>query len=226
MTNAAIIVGGGRGKRFQGDLPKQFIPVGGMSLLARTTEVFNRCPLIDIIVVVVPPDWVDHTASDLRAHGCDKVGHVTGGGDTRQLSCWHGLQMLKDDPPDIVVIHDAVRPLVSDEMVAVAVREGTAPMTFGVPAVDTMVVTSGSRIETVLPRDYIYHVQTPQSFPFTVLWDAHVAAQMRGITDAGDDATLVLHAGHSVRVVRGDSRNIKVTSHVDMELVRYFSVKG
>lgn len=226
MTNAAIIVGGGRGKRFRGDLPKQFVSVGGLSLLARTTEVFNRCPLIDMIVVVVPSDWVDQTVSDLRGHGCHKVGCVTKGGDTRQLSCWHGLQVLKNDPPDVVVVHDAVRPLVSDDMVAVAVREGAAPMTFGIPAVDTMVVTSGGEIETVLPRDHVYHVQTPQSFPFRVLWDAHMAAQKRGITDAGDDATLVLHEGYAVKVVKGDPGNIKVTSPMDMELVRVFSAKG
>ena len=226
MTNAAIIIGGGRGRRFQGNLPKQFIPMEGTPLLVRTTEAVHRCALIDTIVVVVPAEWIEQTICDLRAHGCHKVRYVTRGGDTRQLSCWQGLQLLKDDPPGVVVIHDAVRPLVSDDMVALAVTEGTAPMTFGVRATDTTVVASSGAIETVLPREQVYHVQTPQSFPFTVLWEAHVVAQKRGLIDSCDDATLVLQAGYPVKVVNGDPRNIKVTSPLDMELVRCFSVKG
>jgi len=222
MTNVAIIVGGGVGKRFKRKIPKQFISVGGRPIIVHTTTGFDRCPSIDAIVVVVPEAWVAQCTTDLEACSCQKVLDVIAGGETRQMSCWQALQYLRDSSPDTVVIHDAVRPLVTEKMIETAISEGSKGMTFGFPAVDTLVECEDRKIVEVLPRQGIYHVQTPQSFPFHVLWDAHCKALETGITDASDDAGLVLMAGYTVKVVKGDPLNIKVTNPADVELVEHF----
>jgi len=221
MKNTAIIVGGGLGKRFMGELPKQFLPLGERPIIVHTVEAFQRSPSIDAIVVVVPTGWGKRCTEDLKPYGLTKVQGIIAGGETRQLSCWQALQYVEANPPDIVVIHDAVRPLVSQEMIDAAVREGTEGMTFGLRPVETIVECRDGEITRVLPREELYQIQTPQAFPFQTLWDAHGQALEAGITDASDDAGLVLRAGHRVKVLVGDPRNIKVTGPVDLELAQH-----
>ena len=108
----------------------------------------------------------------------------------------------------------------TEEMIEKAVREGDEGMTFGLRAVDTIVERLDGEITTVLPREQIYHIQTPQSFTFQTLWDAHCKALEAGTRAASDDAGLVLKAGNRVKVIEGDPRNIKITGPVDFELVQ------
>ena len=93
-------------------------------------------------------------------------------------------------------------------------------MTFGLRAVDTIVESRDGEIFTILPREQMYQIQTPQSFTFQTLWDAHSKALEEGITEASDDAGLVLRMGKRVRVIEGDPRNIKVTDPIDLELAQ------
>jgi 2-C-methyl-D-erythritol 4-phosphate cytidylyltransferase len=153
MKNTAIIVGGGLGKRFQGEIPKQFLPLGTKPIIAHTTEVFQRSSSIDAIIVVVPAGWEGRCAEELKPYSLTKVQGIIAGGETRQLSCRQGLHVLKANPPAIVVMHDAVRPLVSQEMIDTAVKEGREGMTFGLPAVETMVEGHKGEIVRVLPRE-------------------------------------------------------------------------
>ncbi|MBW2040133.1 MAG: 2-C-methyl-D-erythritol 4-phosphate cytidylyltransferase [Deltaproteobacteria bacterium] len=218
MKNTAIILGAGAGKRFKREIPKQFLLLSGRPIIVHTVEAFQRSPSIDTILVVVPKGWVQRCTADLKPYAVHKVEGIITGAETRQLSCWQALQYLKDDSPQIVVVHDAVRPLVTEEMVKVAVQEGREGMTFGLRAVDTLVECLDGKIVRVLPREQIYQIQTPQSFPFRILWDAHLKALEAGIRGASDDAGLVLKAGYKVKIIAGDPRNAKITGPVDLEL--------
>jgi 2-C-methyl-D-erythritol 4-phosphate cytidylyltransferase len=184
-------------------------------------EAFQHSPSIDTIVVVMPAEWEQRCKEELKRYAFDKIKGVISGGETRQLSCWQALQYLKADPPNICVVHDAVRPLVSPEMIEVSVQEGTEGMTFGLRAVETIVECSDGEIVQVLPREELCQIQTPQAFPFPMLWDAHCQAMDAGIQDASDDAGLVLRAGHRIKVLEGDPRNIKITSTVDLAIAQH-----
>jgi len=221
MKHTAIIVGGGIGKRFRGEIPKQFLPLDKRPIIIHTVEAFQRSSSIDAIVVVVPAGWEQRCTEDLKPYGLTKVQGIIAGGETRQLSCHQALCFLKPDPPAIVVIHDAVRPLVSPELIATAVQQGREGMTFGLRAVDTIVEGRDGKIIKILPREELYQIQTPQAFPFPTLWDAHCRALEAGITDASDDAGLVLSSGKGVEVLPGDPRNIKITGPVDLALAQH-----
>jgi 2-C-methyl-D-erythritol 4-phosphate cytidylyltransferase len=226
MKKTAIILGGGAGKRFKGEIPKQFLPLVERPMIVHTVEAFQRSPSIDAIIVAVPAGWEKRCADDLKPYDLTKVQGIITGGETRQLSCWKALQYLKDDPPNICVIHDVARPLVSTAMIETAVREGAEGMIFGLRAVDTIVACRDGEIIRVLPREELYQVQTPQAFSFKILWDAHNRALEAGITDASDDAGLVLKAGNRIRVLEGDPRNIKITGPVDLKLAQYLLGDG
>ena len=230
MKNTAVILGGGIGKRLSAQTPKQFLPLGTRPMIVHTVEAFQQSPAIDAIVVVVPEGWEQYCSDELKPSDFNKLQGVITGGETRQLSCWHALQYLAENPPSLCVIHDAARPLVTKEMIEQAVREGTREgtkgMTFGLPVIDTIVECRDETIYTVLPREQLRQVQTPQAFPFQVLWEAHRTALEEGISDASDDAGLVLRMGHQVRVIEGDPRNIKVTGPADLELARHLLYEG
>ena len=153
MKKTAIILGGGAGKRLQGDIPKQFLPLGTRPMIVHTVEAFQQAPSIDSIVVVVPEGWEKQCFEDLTPDNFDKVLGVITGGETRQLSCWQALQYLAEDPPSLVVIHDAARPLVTEGMIEQAVREGEKGMTFTLPLTDTIVESRDGKISKILPRE-------------------------------------------------------------------------
>jgi 2-C-methyl-D-erythritol 4-phosphate cytidylyltransferase len=226
MKNTAIILGGGVGKRLQGDIPKQFLPLGTRPMIVHTVEAFQQSPSLDAIVVVMPEGWEQRCSDELKPFGFTKVKGIITGGETRQLSCWQALQYLAADPPHICVIHDAARPLVTKEMIEQAVREGEQGMTFALPLTDTIVESRDGEITTILPREQLRQVQTPQSFPFQTLWEAHRTALEEGIRDASDDAGLVLRLGNQVRVIEGDPRNIKITGPADLELAQHLLREG
>jgi 2-C-methyl-D-erythritol 4-phosphate cytidylyltransferase len=226
MKTTAIILGGGRGKRFREETPKQFLPLAGRPMIVHTLEVFERSPSIDAIVIVIPAGWDQRCREECESYGFTKVQGIIAGGETRQLSCWQALQYLKENPPHICVIHDAARPLVSGAMIDAAVGAGAEGMTFGLRAVETIAECRDGVITRVLPREELYQVQTPQAFLFKTLWDAHCRALEAGITDASDDAGLVLHLGNRVRVLEGDPRNIKITGPDDLNLVQHLVRNG
>jgi 2-C-methyl-D-erythritol 4-phosphate cytidylyltransferase len=220
MKHSAIIVGGGLGKRFKGEIPKQFLLLDKRPIIVHTAEAFQRSPAIDAMVVVVPAGWEERCKEELNPYAFDKIKAVIEGGETRQLSCYQALRFLKPDPPRICIVHDAVRPLVSQALIAAAVQAGREGMTLGLRAAETIVEAHNGEIIKVLPRDHLYQIQTPQAFPFQTLWDAHRQALEVGITDASDDAGLVLRAGYRVTVLEGDPRNIKITGPVDLDLAQ------
>jgi 2-C-methyl-D-erythritol 4-phosphate cytidylyltransferase/2-C-methyl-D-erythritol 2,4-cyclodiphosphate synthase len=208
---SAIIAAGGRGARFGGTQPKQLSLLAGRPILQHSVEVFLHHARISEVIIALPDELVSSPPAYLQSTA--KPLHVVGGGARRQDSVRNAFQRVAPGA-DIVVIHDAARPLVSpaviDRTVDAAAQSGAAIA--AVRAHDTVkrARPDGVVVETI-PRDQIYLAQTPQAFRVAVLRDA-----LRLTDEATDEAALAEKAGHPVRVVEGDSRNLKVTTPDDL----------
>jgi len=210
---SAIIAAGGRGLRFGSAQPKQLLSLGGRSILERSVDAFRDCDVIDDVVVALPPDLAESPPASLLAGG--KRVEIVAGGVRRQDSVAHAFARVVDRA-DIVVIHDAARPFVTDETirrtVAAAAKSGAAIA--AMPALDTVKRAGMNGVVTAtLPREEIYLAQTPQAFRTSVLKEALALG-----SDATDEAMLAEQAGHSVQIVEGDPRNLKITTPADLEM--------
>jgi 2-C-methyl-D-erythritol 4-phosphate cytidylyltransferase len=216
----ALIVAGGSGSRLGGPSPKQYLPLAGVPMLVRTVAVFDRCEVIDTLVLVVPAgDMQFVRESLLTAAGLRKAVLLCSGGTRRQDSVFNGLACIPDDD-SLVVIHDAVRPLVTCECITACVDAARAQGAgiAAVPAWDTLKrVSNAGTIDATLPREDVWLAQTPQAFRTGLIRTAHHAARSQNFQGT-DDASLVERQGGSVRVVPGSRRNIKITTSEDMAL--------
>ena len=216
MHVSAIIAAGGRGARLGGERPKQFLPLCGRPILQRSVEAFAQHDGIAEIVVVLPPDLVAD-APDYLKNGTKPIA-VIDGGERRQDSVANAFARVAGHT-EVVVIHDAARPLVSSDLIQrtldAAVEHGAAIAAQRV----TDTVKRGDAdlvIVDTLPRGEIFLAQTPQAFRVAVLRDALALA--RGPVEATDEATLAERAGHRVQLVEGDSQNMKITTADDLAL--------
>jgi 2-C-methyl-D-erythritol 4-phosphate cytidylyltransferase/2-C-methyl-D-erythritol 2,4-cyclodiphosphate synthase len=208
---SAIIAAGGRGLRFGAASPKQLLMLAGAPILKRSVDAYLWCDLVSEIVVAVPPELAQSPPDYLR--GVAKPLTVVSGGDRRRDSVTQAFARVSSQA-DIVVIHDAARPLVSDDVIrrAITAAAETGAAIAAVQARDTVKrANAEGAITATLPRDQIFLAQTPQAFRVDVLRDA---LQVDG--DATDEAMLAEQAGHVVRVVEGDARNLKITTPDDL----------
>ncbi len=220
---AVIITAAGSGKRFGeggGGIPKQFAPLNGEPLLAYSIRSFSGCSSIGEIVVVVPPEQLEYTRSEIvERYGFSRVKKLTPGGEERQHSVENGFRSL-NHKPDIVLVHDGVRPFVRPEtiesVIAGAVESGAAIC--ATPATDTIKQSSPERyIESTLPRDNIWLAQTPQGFKYEILDEAFRCAGEDGYMGT-DESILVERTGVKVKLVQGSRYNIKITTKDDIVL--------
>ncbi len=213
----AIIAAGGRGARFGSDRPKQLLALGGRPILQHSVEAFVRSDRIAEIIVALPPDLAANPPAYLR--GTIKPIHIVDGGARRQDSVANAFARVSA-ATELIAIHDAARPMVSADLIA---RTIDAAAEYGaaiaaLQATDTVKRGNADRvIVDTLPRGEIYLAQTPQVFRTGVLRDALALA--RTSADATDEAMLAEEAGHHVRLVEGDSRNMKITTPADLEMV-------
>lgn len=210
---AALIVAGGRGERAGGAVPKQYRSLGGLPVLRRAVEAFARRPDIAAVQVVIGRD--DHDRYSEATAGLNLLLPVAGAAD-RQHSVLHGLQALTAQRPDYVLIHDAARPLISDELIdrvieALPDADATIPL---LPVTDTLKKQSGDHWETV-SRDGLLRAQTPQGFRFDAILKAHRELAGRAMTD---DMALAEAYGLKIKAVPGDETNMKLTSQDDFAL--------
>jgi 2-C-methyl-D-erythritol 4-phosphate cytidylyltransferase len=217
MAVWAILVAGGRGERLGLDHPKAFAKLGEDPLLAEPLRRLDDSGWIDAIVVVVPAGWEEPAILLAEELGCGKVSACVAGGEARADSVRAGLAEVPAEAI-AVLVHDAARPLVSDEVierVLAPLSEGWDGVVPGLPVSDTLkrVAPDGSVVETVA-RDAVYAVQTPQAFPADVLRRALAAESA-----ATDCAGSVEAAGGRVKVVPGDPRLLKVTTTEDLARV-------
>jgi len=211
---AVVIPAGGVGARFGSRIPKQFLTIQRVPLVTKTVSWFARYPAVTAIAVSAPEAHVARTRRALSALV------VVAGGPTRQDSVWLAMQAVPDDA-EIIVVHDAVRPLITRDLIASVVRAAAehGAAICALPISETVKRVRNDVVEATLDRSELWAVQTPQAFRAALLREAHEKARRDGVVGT-DDAMLVERLGHAVRVVRGLAENMKITTPADLRWAR------
>lgn len=217
MSVWAILVAAGRGERLGSDQPKAFARLGELPLLAEPLRRLDESEWVDAVVLVAPPGWEEPAILLAEELGCSKVRACVPGGETRAASVRAGVAEVPEDAA-VVLVHDAARPLLPDEVierVIAPLAEGWDGAVPGLPVSDTVkrVDADGGIVETI-DRDGLWAVQTPQAFTTDTLRRA-----VTGGGEATDCAGLVEARGGRVKVVPGDPRLLKVTTADDLARV-------
>ena len=218
--NTGIIVAAGKGMRMNHQDPKQYLQVMGLSIISHTLRVFDRCKVIDDILLVIPEKDFDFCRNHILTEaGIKKRLELVAGGPERQDSVYNGLLAMKDHE-GTAVIHDGVRPFVNPETIAacvkIAAQKGACIL--GLPLSDTVKqVIDGGLIEETLDRSILWTAQTPQAFQYAIIKEAHDKARSDGIQGT-DDALLVERLGYPVDIIEGSRFNIKITTPEDLLL--------
>jgi 2-C-methyl-D-erythritol 4-phosphate cytidylyltransferase len=212
----AVLVAAGSGERFGGKRPKAFANLAGRPLVAESIERLDASPWIEAMVVVAPADWEEPTILLAEELGAGSLRAVVTGGATRTDSVRAGLAEVPADTA-FVVVHDAARPLLPDEVVErvlTALDEGWDAAVPALPLADTVKRGEGEAVAETVDRTGLHAVQTPQAFVAEALRRA-----LAGTGDATDCAGLVEASGGRVRLVDGDRRLLKVTTPADLAFV-------
>jgi 2-C-methyl-D-erythritol 4-phosphate cytidylyltransferase len=215
-----IIVAGGKGLRMGGDIPKQFLPIGGRPVLMRTLERFREYSPTLQIILVLPQDQQDYWLQLCKEYDFKIDYQMTNGGETRFHSVQHGLALIPDDAEGVVGVHDGVRPFPSIEVIRncyETAREKKAVIPV-IPVVETVrklasIDTIGTIPSHTVPRNDYRLVQTPQTFDIQLLKAANRQPYNDNFTD---DASVVEAFGQEITLVEGNRENIKITTPYDM----------
>jgi 2-C-methyl-D-erythritol 4-phosphate cytidylyltransferase len=224
MATIALIPAAGMGKRMQSGMNKQYLQMGGMPILARTVAVFEQASCIDAIYIISPEDEISFCRREVvAAYGFAKVKGVVAGGAERQHSVLNGLRAAAADDDDLVLIHDGVRPFVTEHLLqrAIDVARTADGALVAVPAKDTIKVVRNGIIRATPSRETLWLAQTPQAFRYGIILAAHEIAESEEFLGT-DDASLVERLGKDVHIVLGDYRNIKITTPEDLVLAEAF----
>jgi 2-C-methyl-D-erythritol 4-phosphate cytidylyltransferase len=227
MQVFAILPAAGLGTRMAGPQPKQFLALDGIPILIHSLRAFASAERVTAIYVAVRKTEMERVRAQVAEFGFADRAHVVEGGDTRQESVVHALDALPAQDEDIVLVHDAVRPLIDkatiERTIDAVVEHGAAIV--GLPAVDTIKqverTAHGAIITSTIPREFIVQAQTPQGFRFGLLQRAMADATADGFVGT-DEASVVERAGLPVAVVHGSQVNLKITQPGDLELAEFY----
>ena len=217
MSTWAVLAAAGRGERLGSDRPKAFARLGGRPLLAESLERLEGSDWIERIVIAAPPEWEEPSILVAEEIAATKVSSVVTGGETRSESVRLALEDVPDDAA-VVLVHDAARPLLPEEVierVLAPLSEGWDGAVPALPVADTVKRVDGDQVVETLPRGELVAAQTPQAFVASVLREALAG----DVTSASDCASLVEARGGRIKVVEGDRRLLKVTDADDLALV-------
>ena len=219
VSTAALIVAAGRGHRVGGPLPKQYRELAGRTVLDHSVRRFTTHPRVGSVRVVINPADREHYDDAVQGSEGAEAGKLlapVAGGETRQDSVRNGLESLAEAPPDMVLIHDGARPLVSDAVIdgaldALASHDGALP---ALAVSDSLkrAAPGSAVIAGAVPREGLWRAQTPQGFRYPAILDAHRAAAGAALID---DAAVAEQAGLSVALTAGDEDNLKITTEQD-----------
>ena len=223
--NIALLLAGGSGTRTEQDVPKQFFNVYEKPIIIYTLEAFQKHPDIDGIIVSCLEGWHEILSAYAREAGITKLRKVVCGGENGQASARNALRELKDicGEDDVVIIHDAIRPMVSAEIISdciVKCRQygsGVAAMRCQETIVET---NDGIKGDTGISRNHIMRVQTPQAYKYGTVMNAHEKALEQGITNAVYTNTLMLDLGETLYFAQGSEKNLKITTMEDVEIFK------
>jgi len=223
MDNYLILVAGGKGLRMGGEVPKQFMPIGGKPILMHTIEAFRKSIDGIQIVLVLPASQHDYWQRLCKEYNFHSPELIAEGGETRFHSVRNGLALLPDNAEAVVGVHDGVRPFVSAETIwrcFAAAAEGKAVVPV-VPVVETVRQILPDGKSMTRPRDEYRLVQTPQTFPLALLKEAY----RQPYTDAfTDDASVVEAMGKEIIMIEGNRENIKITTPADIRLAEFITM--
>lgn len=211
----AIIVAGGKGLRMGGDIPKQFLPIGGKPVLMHTMERFKEYSPTLHIILVLPAEQHDYWQQLCKEYAFSVEHQVANGGKTRFHSVQNGLNMIPDDAQGVVGIHDGVRPFVSTEVIGRCYETArTVKAVIPVmPVVETLRYIDEDGKGQNVYREHYKSVQTPQTFDIQLLKEANRQPYKESFTD---DASVVEAMGQNVTMVEGNRENIKITTPFDL----------
>jgi 2-C-methyl-D-erythritol 4-phosphate cytidylyltransferase len=223
----AILPAAGLGTRMAGPQPKQFLALDGVPILIHSLRAFAAVQRVLAIYVAVRKTEVERVQAVVAEHGFGGRVHVVEGGDNRQESVLNALAAVQAEAEDIILVHDAVRPLIDtatiDRTIDAVVEHGAAIV--GLPAIDTIKqverTAHGAIITSTIPRESIVYAQTPQGFRFGLLQRAMAEATKDGFVGT-DEASVVERAGLPVAVVHGSQVNLKITQPGDLELAEFY----
>lgn len=218
MKTIAIIPSGGVGTRTNTVIPKQYLQFNGKELIAYTLEVFQSSPIIDEIVVSAQPSYFPLLQSIKEKFGITKLLNPVAGGAERQNSVYNALQSLDCNDDDIVLVHDAVRPLLPQNVLTNVIEKtkefGAAVV--AIPAKDTL-LKGENTVDNYVSRNNIFYVQTPQCFFYHVLLKAMRKAEEENFVGT-DESMLVHRLEYEVKIVNGSSLNFKITTEDDLKI--------
>lgn len=224
MKNIALIIAGGVGSRMHQDIPKQFINVKDKPIIIYTLEAFQKHPNIDAIEVVCLDGWHDIVKAYAKQFNITKLENIVSGGETGQDSIRNGLydiakRYYSDD--DIVLIHDSIRPMVSQEIISDNIRVcrefGNAIVC--IPCTSVMLKTDDSIVsDTQIPRDNLKITQTPQAFFLKELLEVHAQAIKMDLLPSIASCALYVEMGKKVYLSKGSEKNIKITTQEDIDI--------
>ena len=223
--NVALILAGGTDARFKMDIPKQFVNVNNRPIIVYTMEIFQKHPDIDEIIVSCLDGWQEMVRVYGKQFNITKLKEIVPGGKDAQESTYRGLNVLKDrmGQGDIVVIHDAIRPMASEGIITRSIQM-CRKKGMGVAATNVMdnIMHSGDGEEGYqsIARDKIMKVQTPQAFDFELIWKLHEKALAQGSIGAWDNSSMVTNLGEKVFFSRGSDLNMKINTTEDVEMFR------
>ncbi len=227
MQVFAILPAAGLGTRMAGPQPKQFLSLDGAPILIHSLRAFAAVSRVNAIYVAVRKQEMERVEAQIAEYGFATRATVVEGGEKRQESVANALAALPAQPDDIVLVHDAVRPLIDAatiERTIDAVAENGAAIV-GLPAIDTIKqverTAHGAIITSTIPREFIVQAQTPQGFRYGLLQNAVAEAAADGFVGT-DEASLVERAGKPVHVVPGSQVNLKITQPGDLELAEFY----
>ena len=225
MANIALLIAGGAGARMHQNIPKQFLTVNERPVIVYTLEAFQQHPEIDEIAVVCIHGWEPVLLAYADQFNITKLKYVVPGGENGQESIKNGVFELekhyRDD--DIVLIHDAIRPLVSAEIISDCIRVtqlyGNAVTV--IPCAEAMLQTEdGITSDRSCSRDHLKRTQTPQGFRLGQICDLHRKALKMGITNSVASCTLMIQLGEQVHFSAGSAKNIKLTTVEDIDIFK------
>jgi 2-C-methyl-D-erythritol 4-phosphate cytidylyltransferase len=227
MQVFVILPAAGLGTRMAGPQPKQFLALDGVPIIVHSLRAFAAVGRVTAIYVAVRKPEMERMEAQIAEYGfADRV-RVVEGGDNRQESVSHALAALPAEAEDVVLVHDAVRPLIDvatiDRTIDAVAEYGAAIV--GLPAVDTIKqverTAHGALITSTIPREYVVLAQTPQGFRYGLLQRAFAEATADGFIGT-DEASVVERAGNPVAVVHGSQVNLKITQPGDLELAEFY----
>ena len=225
MANIALLIAGGSGNRMGQSIPKQFLTVNERPVIDYTLEIFQKHPEIDSIAVVCIKGWEFVLQAYINQFNITKVKHIIPGGKNGQESIRNGVYELEKyySPNDIVLIHDAIRPMVSADIISDCIRvtreKGNAITV--IPCAEAIIQTEDGNVSVgSYPRNHLRRTQTPQGFFIGDICNLHRRALEAGVTDSVASCTLKIEMGEQVYFSMGSEKNIKLTTVEDIDIFK------